>query len=279
MKQLTKKHWGGIISGIVITLVNTILFLLDILNKKLFFFLLVIGLVIIAIPFVVGVIIKGGREKETEMRFLEFVRDLVENVKSGTPISKGIVNLKKRDYGVLSFNVEKMANQISMGIPLTTAFGNFARDTNNPVIQRSVGLISEAERAGGDIETILESVAQSVNQIDDLKKERKSAVSNLVVQGYIIFLVFIVIMLILQYMILPWTSDIAQVEGTSLNVQPVSQAQFATPLFILILVQSFFTGLVIGKIAEGTIVYGIKHSFILVVLALLISTGVGVVLG
>ena len=273
--KLTRKHWIGLIAGIVVILADFILFF----GQKLFFFLLVLGVVIIAIPFVVGVVVEGGKRKEIEVRFLEFVRDLVENVKSGTPISKSIINLRQRDYGVLSFNMEKLANQISMGIPLTTALRSFARDTDNSVINRSVNLISEAEKAGGDIETILESVATSVNQIDNLKKERKSAVYNLVVQGYIIFIVFIVIMLVLQFMILPWTADIAKVEGTSLNVQPVSEAQFATPLLILLLVQSFFAGLVIGKIAEGSIRYGIKHSFILIVLALLISTGAGVILG
>ncbi len=277
--KLTKKHWVGIIAGLVIVLVSILFFLLDVFSLQLLWFLIVLGIVIIAIPFVVGVVIEGGRRKDIEVRFLEFVRDLVENVKSGIPISKGIVQLRQRDYGVLSFHVEKLANQISMGIPLTTALRSFARDADNSVINRSVNLISEAERAGGDIETILESVAASVNQIDDLKKERKSAVYNLVVQGYVIFIVFIVIMLVLQFMILPWTADIAQVEGTSLNVHPVSEAQFATPLLILLLVQSLFTGLVIGKIAEGSVRYGIKHSFILVVLALLISTGAGVFLG
>jgi len=273
--KLTKKHWVGIIAGLVIIGISSVFFW----GQKLFFFLVVLSMIIIAMPFVIGVVLEGGRRKKIERRFLEFIRDLVENVKSGTPISKSIVNLRKRDYGVLSYNVEKMANQISMGIPLTIALRNFARDADNDVIDRSVNLISEAEKAGGDIETILESVASSVNQIDDLKKERKSAVYNLVVQGYVIFIVFIVIMLVLQYMIMPWTTDISKVEGTSLNVQPIVEAQFATPLLILLLVQSLFTGLVIGKIAEGSVRYGIKHSFILVALSLLISTGAGVFLG
>ena len=267
------------IAGAVVVLASLVLFFIDVLSSQLLWFLLVLGVVIVAVPFVLGVVLEGGKKKEIEVQFLAFVRDLVENVKSGTPISKGIVNLRKRDYGVLSYHVEKMANQISMGIPLTTALNSFARDADNSVINRSVNLISEAEKAGGDIETILESVSKSVNQIDDLKKERKSVVYNLVVQGYVIFLVFIVIMLVLQYMILPWTADIAKVEGTSLNVQPVAEADFSASLLILLVVQSFFAGLVIGKIAEGSVWYGIKHSFILVALALLISTGAGVILG
>jgi hypothetical protein len=46
----------------------------------------------------------------------------------------------------------------------------------------------------------------------------------------------------------------------------------------LLLFQGFFAGLVIGKISEGTIKSGLKHSFVLVAVALLISTGANIFL-
>ena len=189
------------------------------------------------------------------------------------------MNLQKRDYGALTPHVQKLGNQISIGITLTAALKTFAKETKSRVISRAVGLISEAERAGGKIETILESVARSVNQIEDLKKERKSSISNLIVQGYIIFIVFIIIMLVLEFKILPLTAGLADVEGLSISVSAVDPSTFAMPLFIMILVQSFFAGLVIGKIAEGSLMNGIKHSFILLALTLLITTGAKALLG
>jgi archaeal flagellar protein FlaJ len=141
------------------------------------------------------------------------------------------------------------------------------------VISRAVGLISEAERAGGKIETILDSVANSVNQIEQLRKERKAAISNLVTQGYLIFIVFIVIMLVLEFKILPLVSDLQGAEGLSIKTGDMDPDQFSMPLFIMLLVQSFFAGLVIGKISEGSVKSGFKHSFILVALTLLVTTG------
>lgn len=205
---------------------------------------------------------------------------MVENVKSGTPISKSITNLKNRNYGSLSFYVQKLANQLSLGIPLTDALVIFAKDTRSPVISRAVNLISEAERAGGQIDSILESVSNSVNQTEELKKERKSAVYNLVIQGYIIFLVFILIMLILEFKILPMIpagGDFA--EGLSIKTATITPTNFAMPLMIMLLVQSFFSGLVIGKISEGSLKDGIKHSFILLAITLLIKTGAKAVFG
>ncbi len=275
--KFEKRNLVGIIAG-VLMIVGSLIFLR---GEKLFWFVTVLSAIIIILPFIISVVIESGRKKEVESRFLEFVRDLVENVKSGTPISKSIINLKKREYGPLSPYVEKLANQISLGIPFTKSLITFADDIGSKVITRAVSLISEADRAGGNIGSILESVAKSVNQTEDLKKEQRSAVYNLIIQGYIIFIVFIIIMLVLQFQILPMTAGLGgdDFSDLSIRVRPLTPEQFSTPLFIMLLVQAFFAGLVIGKISEGSFKDGIKHSFILVALSLLISTGTGVIFG
>ncbi len=267
--KLEKKHWFGISFGLAVIVIAFLLFL----GEKMSYFLMVVGFIVIAIPFMTSFVGRQNVQREKEEKFLAFSRDLVENVRSGTPISKGIVNLKNRNYGTLTPHVSKLANQLVLGITLDKAFAIFAKETKSSVISRAVGLITEAEKAGGKIETILDSVANSVNQIETLRKERKAAVSNLVTQGYIIFMIFIVIMLVLEFKILPLVSDLSTTEGLSLNTSKVDTAQFSAPLFVMILVQSLFAGLVIGKISEGSVKKGIKHSFILITITLLITTG------
>ncbi|MFH0711679.1 MAG: type II secretion system F family protein [archaeon] len=268
--KIEKMHWFGIVMGVLVSGGSFAIFG----GSRLSYFLLVVGLLIGLFPFAISFLIRQSRQREKEEKFLEFARDLVENVRSGTPISKSIVNLRGRNYGTLTPHVEKLANQLSMGIVLTNAFKVFSRETKSRVIARAVSLISEAERAGGKIDTILDSVARSVNQIEQLREERKAAVSNLVTQGYLIFFVFIIIMLVLEFKILPLVSDLqGGGGGLSVGVANLNPDQFSRPLFVMLLVQSFFSGLVIGKIAEGTIKAGFKHSFILIALTLLITTG------
>ncbi|MFH1451839.1 MAG: type II secretion system F family protein [archaeon] len=264
-----KKHLWGVGIGIVIVVLSFLFFY----GENLFYFLLVIAIVVSTIPFILSLVSGQSKEKEKEEKFLAFARDLVENVKSGTPIVKSIIILKRRDYGALSYHVNKLSNQLFLGITLGDALTTFAKETNSKVISRSVGLISSAERAGGKIDTILESVANSVNQIETLRKERKSSISNLVTQGYIIFMIFIVIMLVLEFKILPLVYDLSSVENLSIQAGQLDPNEFSMPLFLMLLVQSFFAGLVIGKISEGSIKRGIRHSFILLVLTLLITTG------
>ena len=271
-------HWAGIAMTIIMIVLGYIFIGLG----ALFYFISVIALVIGSLPFITTIVLGQGRQREKEERFLEFSRDLVENVKSGTPIGKSILNLQKRDYGTLTPHVQKLANQISLGITLNRALITFAKETKSKVISRAVGLISEAERAGGNIATVLESVSHSVNLIEDLKKERKSSISNLVVQGYIIFMVFIVIMVVLEFKILPLTAGLGTVDA--IGSSPVGgggmdPAKFAPMMTMMMVTQSFFAGLVIGKISEGSLYRGMKHSFILLALTLLIKTGSSVLFG
>ena len=271
--EINKMEWAGVVFGFI-SVMGSILFLRE---SPFLMFGIVIGVVVGALPFMTSFLGVQKKKKEKEAKFLEFTMDLVENVKIGTPISKAILNLRRRNYGELSPHVIKLANQLGIGITLHVSLQNFSKDIGSQVISRAVGLISEAERAGGKIETILESVAESINQIQTLRKERKASISNLVTQGYIIFMVFIIIMLVMEFRILPMVSGLGGTEGSELLPGGIGggggDQDFSKPLFVLLLVQSFFAGLVIGKISEGSIKDGIKHSFILLALTLLITSG------
>lgn len=282
--KLTKMHWFGIIFGLITLLLNLIFFLRKE-DINLFFFIGGISICIISLPFVISIVLENRREQEMSEMFLEFSRNLAESVTTGTPISKSIVNMSKKNYGSLTPYIRKLGNQIAIGIPVDRAFRNFSAEVNNPVISRAVTLISEAEKAGGEIDYILESVAKSIAEVEKLKKERKAAVYNLVVQGYIIFFIFIGIMLVMKFKIIPLTSGISSLgafSSTSVSslasstpplTQPAAQGDISSSFLYLLIMQGLFAGLTIGKLTEGSLKAGIKHSFILTITAVLISSG------
>ncbi|MEK6893276.1 MAG: type II secretion system F family protein [Nanoarchaeota archaeon] len=282
--KLKKMHILGIVLGAIILLASIFFYS----NINLFIFLVGIAVGLIALPFVIDVILESGKSIEINEMFLEFSRNLAESVKSGTPVSKSIINLKNRNYGALSPFVEKLANQIAIGIPVSKSLDTFAYEINKPVITRAITLIREAEKAGGEIEYILESSAKSIAEIEKLKNERKAVISNLVVQGYLIFFIFIGIMLVMEFKILPMTSSLSAInlDMGNLDIEKLSKVSYTgdtssnpvndevfSSFLTLLLVQGFFAGLIIGKITEGTLKSGIKHAFILLMATLLISTG------
>ena len=281
-------HIIGLVIAIVIITGSYVLFQNS--SPTLFSFLFGIAFVIGGLPFFISILIETKTNAEKESMFLEFSRSLVESVKAGTPISKSIFNIKNKNYGSLTPHIEKLANQISLGIPVKTAFETFARDIGSSTITRSVNIISESEKAGGKIDDILESVVKSVTQVEKLKKERKAAMFTLVVQGYIIFFIFIIIMLVMQFKVLPIASamgnQMGEVGSTGIGsfggVMGGTRAtpeQMARPFLWLLIAQGFFAGLVIGKLAEGSMKAGLKHSFILLVISFLIQTGANLFFG
>lgn len=293
--EIKKPHIIGAGIGLVIIL-SSFLF-----SGALSFFIVGIGFLLGALPFVISMIKESQDSTEKEEMFLEFSRNLVESVKAGTPINKSIINVKDKSYGALSKHVKKLANQISLGIPLGTALQTFSEDIENRTISRSLTLISQAEKSGGEIGGILEAVTEAVNMSDKLKKERKAAISTLVVQGYIIFLVFIIIVLVLEFQILPLLVGISSpmegaptdnevgaslggsigsgLIGSGGGGEEMSPEAIATSFLYLILTQGFFTGLVIGKLSEENVKAGVKHSFALMLIAFLIASGANVLFG
>jgi len=286
--RLKKSHKIGlIIAGIIMAVA------LALSGTKVFFFVFGVSLLVAALPFVMTVVNQTRIANEKEIMFLEFSRNLVESVKTGTPISKSIINMRTKSYGVLTVNIKKLANQISLGIPLNPALQVFAKDVNNKTISRALTLIGQAERAGGNIGEILESVTEAVTISDKLKKERKSTISTLVVQGYIIFFVFIIIVLVMQFAIMPMMGGIGGedtgggsvaalggIGGISMGGgAPVEPGEMANAFLYLLLIQGLFTGLTIGKLSENSAKAGLKHSFALVLSSFLISAGANLVWG
>ena len=125
---------------------------------------------------------------------------------------------------------------------------------------------------------VLESVVNSVVSINILKEERKSSIFSQIVQGYIVFFIFIAIMLVMEVKLVPMIQGMIQgmqgglsgagiIEGTGeANVN----LNFKRIFLSLIIIQGFFAGLMIGKFSEGSIKYGVKHSVALIVISLLI---------
>lgn len=277
--EIKKTHWIGI--GVAAAIIIISLFLI---GTRFFFFVFGMGIVIAIAPFVFSMINEARTSAEKEEMFLEFSRNLVESVKAGIPISKSIINIKDKPYGKLSGHIKKLGNQISMGIPMSMALQVFSKDVGNKTISRAIVLIGQAEKAGGNIEEILQAVAGAVSMSDKLKKERMASINTLVVQGYIIFFVFIIIVLVMQFKIVPIVSgisDFGAIEGIGISISgtAIEPQEISNAFLYLLLIQGFFSGLVMGKLSTGDIKAGIRHSFTLMLMSFLISAGANVFFG
>ena len=269
----------GITAGLIILAIDILYFL----NTRWFYALIVLSITVAWLQFWIDFFKEANRQKEIETNFLEFVRSLVGTVKSGIPIPQAVAEVSNEDFGELNPYIKKMKNQIGWGIPFQEALINFSNDTKNPVIKRSISIVMEAERSGGDIENVLDSVTESVLNVKKMKEERKASVHSQIMQGYVVFFVFIAIMLIMQLKLFPElnkTGSIGGLAGLGAESAGIGQGIIGSGenvnldniFFSLVIIEGFFTGIMIGKFSEGTIKQGLLHSLVLITTATLIIT-------
>ncbi len=293
-----KRHIIAIVFGIVFLVLDFIFFL----RTAWFIPLIVIALSIGWSQFWIDYFVNSRKQKELESMFPEFVRNLVGAVKSGMPVSKAIVYVSKTDYGALTPFVVKLANQVEWAIPVHKALLNFANETKNGVIKRSIATVIEAEISGGNIEDVLETVTTSVIEIKKIKLARKAGIHSQLVQSYIIFMVFLGVMIVIQNLLIPYIADIeakniegvteggmaltsaalggairaVQIDYSSLGAFIGTLGAWLTSIrgvfLMLALIQACFAGLVLGKLAEGDLKSGAKHSLILMTVAFFVIT-------
>ncbi len=248
---------------------------------------------IVAIPQFIFIYERYVDLKEMEEKFPLFMRDVIEMLSSGMPLHKSILSVSEFDYGKLSPEIRKMANQLSWGVPLETVLEQFAtRTKRSKRLYTSVKTVREAHLSGGDVILTLETITENSNVLSDTEKERKSLLNQYVLLMYAISFVFIGIVVAINNLMMPifeissrsatefgignpcelvnyGTMDaICSIyKGTSsmlFSIDPTSiSAYYVALFFYMSIIQSIFSGLVAGQIGENSVRAGIKHSLVM----------------
>ncbi|HDD45849.1 MAG TPA: hypothetical protein ENG42_00080 [Candidatus Aenigmarchaeota archaeon] len=202
-------------------------------------------------------------KRAMEEYFIVFISDLTEDIDSGMTLPVALRYIAKRDYGVLTPYIKELASKVSWGIPFEEALKIFATKVGSVTIKRSVNTILQTYKVGGKLSDTLRAISQSLIEISKIKKERSVSVQSQIVTSYLIFFVFIFILIILQTVLVPAFSTKATEAGSSIGA--VLPTEIYNSVFInFIIVQGFFAGLATGKMAEGSVIAGFKHSVVLI---------------
>jgi len=206
---------------------------------------------------------KYKENKEIEERFPDFLRDVTENIKTGMTLTQAIIATKSTYYGALTPHIKKIVTKIDWSIPFDEVLKEFSSQST-PLIKKTVSTIVETYSGGGDITQILDATGKTIKEINKIRKERFSAIYNQMLTGYIIFFIFIGVLIVLQKYLVPSLFAFTSPEIGMSNLENTAKA-YSDIFQWLILIEGFFSGLVIGKMAEGSILSGLKHSLLLIV--------------
>ena len=245
--------------GLLILIFNQIV-LSIFLSPFLSLVLTIISVLFMLVPAIIMQYTHFQRMKNVESNFPNFVKAISEGLSSNMSLPQSVNYAARSNFGTLTPYVDRMISQMSWGISFEKAFGNMAKAINNHLITRAVSTIIETHTYGGKISKALESIGKSVTEIEKLRRERISMISSQMMQGYIIFFVFVGVMIGLVTFLLPVLGSDAMGVGTG-NMDLA--AQYAVKFKHLSIVQGFFSGIAIGKLSEGSISAGFKHAIIM----------------
>jgi flagellar protein FlaJ len=233
-------------------------------HTLLFSIINIFAILIIIGPVTVIQYTKYKRISQIEEKFPDFLRDVVEGIRGGMSLPLAIKYASRNKYGYLDEYIKRLVAQISWGIPFEEALNNFGKSVGSYNIKRAVSTIIQAHRSGGELGEVLNSVSESVVEIDKIRRERSSKHNSQMMTGDIIFFVFIGVMVGLEKFLLPALKFGAVGITGGIPAAPPETKEVLGKMFInLAVIQGAFSGLSIGKLAEGRISAGIKHSVIL----------------
>ncbi len=207
---------------------------------------------------------KYRERKELEERFPDFLRDVAQNIRTGMTIPQAIKATKNTYYGALTPYIKKMVVKIDWGVPFDKILTDFANQTTKS-LRRTISTIIDTHKGGGDIADIFDSVGKSIIEINRINKERSSIIYNQMLTGYIIFFVFIGVLIVMQTYLIPNLQTFSAPEVGLESFEGLG-VFYADVFRIIIIIQGFFSGLIIGKLSEGSMISGLKHSIFLVMI-------------
>src|SRR3989338_3204459 len=275
-------------------------------KKKLIFFSVIFAVSIIIITFQISIMIDnsiirdvgmvigiiGGivpyalkqhkiEKKRSEIDDLMplFLLTVVSSVKSGAAALRAIEDSADRNFGELSVQLKNFRANLSWGMPMGEAFINLRNKLGTKMSKRVITMLQISVEMGGDVGTNIEVIQKHVSEMQNIEKERKSALQPYIFVIYISFLVFIVVALLVSQ---NFFTEIAVVQNQlreSSENSKVPLGMFSTLLgmdveaitniiFDMAIIEAIFGGLAAGKIGENSFIAGIKHVVIMVLVAI-----------
>lgn len=204
-------------------------------------------------------------------KFPDFLRDLAESARAGMTLPRALVTAASGTYGALTPDIKIMAAQVEWGVEFGDALQRFSERSRTPLIDRTVALIVEAQRAGGSVVDILTAASEDAREIKQIVSERNTQMSMYNVVIYISFFVFIAVVLVLVAQFIPaFKTAVGAASGQQvggLTFRDFDPEDFNTMFFQAALVQAIGGGLVGGVLSKGSPAAGFMHIGVMMVCA------------
>ncbi|MFW5704886.1 MAG: type II secretion system F family protein [Nanoarchaeota archaeon] len=112
-------------------------------------------------------------ENAIEKDLPEFLDNLISNLKGGISLEKALLKSVRPEQKALAHEVTLINEKILMGMAVTEALDEFRKRYDSPIINRTLFLIDEGIKGGGDLAKPLERISENLKRIYILEEEMR----------------------------------------------------------------------------------------------------------
>lgn len=177
--------------------------------------LVFLGLLILLLPYTIYRFFEFKKIKVYEKEFPAFLRDLAESQRAGLSLIESIKLTSRTDYGTLSSEIKKMNDQLSWNITLERVLRDFGKRTKrSKLITRSLLIIDQSNKSGGNIEDTMDSLANNIESLKEVQEEKASLLNQQMLMMYAIFFIFLGITIVLIRFLIPMLQANVEVQSS-----------------------------------------------------------------
>lgn len=198
------------------------------------------------------------------------VKEIAEGTMAGLSFPRAIEASAERRYGPLTKEIKRVAAQMSWGTTLEEALRGFADRVDTLSTRRTTFLLLEASRSGGNIQEILGAIYEHVNTMEMVERERKSRIRPFIWISYLAFAIFVVVGVLIFKVFFANIALVWSQMPAGLFAQPIDVDAVTRVFYHMANIEAFAGGLIAGKMGEGSMGAGLKHSLILMIMGYLV---------
>ncbi|NWG09214.1 MAG: type II secretion system F family protein [Nitrososphaerales archaeon] len=223
-----------------------------------------LGLIIATIPATYFSQKDSSHRKSVETMIPSFLRDMAEVRKTGLAPERCIEQLASRRYGGFTVYVRKMAAQLSWGVPLRTVMINFSKSVRSWLVRAIAFLLLEVVDVGGGTVKMFGNLADFSQRMSEIEKEKKATLRPYIFIPYFGAVMVVITMIMMIYFVTAPMSSSPGGFSLGVDIKSVSTVLLSSAIF-----EAWIMGFVAGKMGEGNVAAGFKHSTVLVIVSLM----------
>lgn len=261
--------------------------------------IIIITIFITAVPYFIFKYSAYMWVKGAENDFPNFVRDLADSVRS-MPLPEALGIVSKSNYGNLTPEIRSIYNRMTWGTPFLRALEIFEKKVeSSKIITEALMILKESYSSGGNMVSTLESISRDMVMLREADQERSSMLQQHIMVMYAIFFMFLGISMMIIFVMVPMIETTGDAGGgafgqslvfsnpcppggsmifpcgfyiaiaTTLGISAEKIGAYYISLFFSsLIIQGIFVGLITGQLGENSVTAGVKHSIIMVFIAI-----------